>query len=156
MVTTITIRTYILSVSIQAWEILIEDESERIPTIKAVFEVVLALLEELSPVVRGARGWYIFWSSKVDHLAPSYVERPKVPIWKDAVCRWWEFTNEAELETATEDGIFGFKTGVKATHMHTATLIPHIICTYEVSVRVQRLTRSTIRNIDHTCVYYHV
>lgn len=39
------------SVSIQAWEI-IENESERIPTIKAVFEVVLALFEEVSPVVR--------------------------------------------------------------------------------------------------------
>lgn len=43
------------------------------PTINAVFEGVLALLEEGSLVVRGARRC-IFWSSKVlDLLAPSYI-----------------------------------------------------------------------------------
>lgn len=52
-----------------------EKESKQNPTINAVFEGVLALLEEGSPVIRGARGLCIFWSSKVfDLLAPSYIE----------------------------------------------------------------------------------
>lgn len=114
------------------------------PTINAVFEGVLALLEEGSLVVRGARRC-IFWSSIVlDLLAPSYIgtlSTGKMQFAGDENSRMYVNSLKAGKKGSRE---IARRMGEKATQMHTATLITYEIYPYSSMARMSMYGEMTI------------